>query len=174
MGAAAMNLPAIWIAAAAVAALVLGFFLTLAGRGLRRRLGLGQGRTVALDSVTLTSRRHGLTGRPDRLIKQDGTIIPEEFKSARVLWPGHRAQMGVYFILIEAELNIRPPHGVIVTGDGKRHRIENDDRLRAWVLEIAGKIRAARAAVKVPIPVNPPPAKCRACGMRGQCSQSAC
>ena len=30
--------------------------------------------------VTLTSRRHGLTGRPDRLIKGDGSIIVEEWE----------------------------------------------------------------------------------------------
>ncbi len=45
------------------------------------RRGLGIGKTVSLDRVTLTSRRMGLTGRPDRLIKTDGTIIPEEWKS---------------------------------------------------------------------------------------------
>src|SRR5271157_3438333 len=55
--------------------------LVLGGRGMRRRHGLGEGRTVSLDRVTLTSRRLGLT-RPDRLIKTDGTIIPEECKSA--------------------------------------------------------------------------------------------
>jgi len=54
--------------------------------------------------VTLTSFRLGLTGRPDRLIKADGTIIPEEWKSARVLRPWHRAQMGVYFVSVR-----RPP-----------------------------------------------------------------
>ena len=77
-----------------------------------------QGRTVALDNVTLDSRRYGLTGRVDRLIRTGGTMIPEEWKSARVLRPWHRAQMGVYFLLIEDQLNVRPPHGFIVTGDG--------------------------------------------------------
>jgi hypothetical protein len=37
--------------------------------------------------------------------------------------------------------------GVIVCGDGTRHRVENTDELRAWVLDLAGQIRAARAAV---------------------------
>ena len=76
-----MSLPAGWIAVAAVLALLLGLWLMLAGRGMRRRRGLGGGKTVSLDRVTLTSRRLGLTGRPDRLIKADGTIIPEEWKS---------------------------------------------------------------------------------------------
>jgi hypothetical protein len=43
--------------------------------------------------------------------------------------------------------------------------------LRAWVLELAGQIRAARRAVDQPIPVRPVPGQCRKCGMRGQCGQ---
>ena len=62
------------------------------------------------------SLRYGLTGRPDRLIRVDGTVIPEEWKSARRLGAWHRAQMGVYFILIEEQLSVRPPHGVVVLG----------------------------------------------------------
>ena len=140
---------------AAVLALLLGLWLMLAGRGMRQRRGLGGGKTVSLDRVMLTSHRLGLTGRPDRLIKADGTIIPEEWKSSRQVWPSHRAQLGCYFLLIEEELRIRPTHGFIVLGDGTRHRIENTEELRAWVLELAGQIRATRKAVTVPIVVNP-------------------
>jgi hypothetical protein len=75
-------IPAGWIAAGAVVALLLGLVLILGGRGLRHHRGLGEGKTVALDNVTLTSRRLGLTGRPDRLVKTDGTFIPEEWKSS--------------------------------------------------------------------------------------------
>ena len=73
-----MSLPAAWIAVAAVLALLLGLWLMLAGRGMRQRRGLGGGKTVSLDRVTLTSRRLGLTGRPDWLLEADGTIIVEE------------------------------------------------------------------------------------------------
>ena len=158
-----------WLAAALL--LLLGLLLILAGRGMRQRRGLGGGRTVSLDRVTLTSFRLGLTGRPDRLIKTGGTIIPEEWKSARGLRPWHRAQMGVYFLLVEEELRVRPPHGFVVTGDGTRHRVENTEELRAWVLELAGRIRAARADLGRPIKVDPKPGQCRPCGMRGHCSQ---
>ena len=128
--------------------------------------------TVSLDRVTFTSRRLGLTGRPDRLIKTEGTIIVEEWKSSRHVWPSHRAQMGCYFLLVEEELRIRPSHGFIVCGDGTRHKIENSDELRAWVLHLAEQIRAARAAVTQPIPVNPQPGQCGQCGQRGNCGQA--
>jgi CRISPR-associated exonuclease Cas4 len=77
-----MSLPAGWIAVAAVLAVLLGLLLMLAGQSMRQRRGLGGGKTVSLDRVTLTSVRLGLTGRPDRLIKADGTIIVEEWKSS--------------------------------------------------------------------------------------------
>jgi CRISPR-associated exonuclease Cas4 len=67
---------------------------------------------------------------------------------------------------------VRTTHGFIVCGDGRRHRVENSEELRAWVLEIAGQIRAARAAVTVAIPVNPKPTQCRSCSQRGNCGQA--
>jgi CRISPR-associated exonuclease Cas4 len=167
-----VTVPAVWIALAAFLALLLGLWLMLAGRGMRRRWGLGGGKTVSLDRVTLASHRLGLTGRPDRLIKENGSIIIEEWKSARRVWPNHRAQMGVYFLLVEEQLRIRPTHGFIVSGDGSRHRVENTDDLRTWVLSLAGQIRAARATVDQPIPVEPQPGQCRSCGQRKNCGQA--
>jgi CRISPR-associated exonuclease Cas4 len=164
-------MPGGWIADGAMLALLLGLLLILGGRAMRRRRGLGAGRTVALDNVTLTSPRYGLTGRPDRLIREGGMLIPEEWKSASRVWPNHRAQLGVYFLLIEDQLAVRPPHGFIVCGDGTRHRIDNTDELRSWVLELAGQIRAAKTAVTRPIPVDPRPGQCRPCGMREHCGQ---
>jgi CRISPR-associated exonuclease Cas4 len=167
-----MTPPAEWMAIALALALVLGLLLVLAGRSLRRSRGLGGGKTVSLDRLTLTSYRLGLTGRPDRLIKTGGTIVVEEWKSARVLRPWHRAQMGVYFLLVEEELRTRPPYGVVVCGDGTRHRIENTEKLRAWVLDLAAQIRAARADVRRLIVVHPRPGQCPPCGMRAHCSQA--
>lgn len=157
---------------AAVLALVLGLWLMLVGRGMRNRRGLGGGKTVSLDRVTLTSRRLGLNGRPDRLIKTDGTIIVEEWKSARSVRDSHRAQLGAYFLLVEEVLRIRPMHGCIVLGDGTRERVENTAELRGWVLRVAGQIRAARARVGEPIAVDPRPGQCRPCGLRGHCGQA--
>ena len=150
----------------------LGLLLILFGQGMRRSRGLGGGRTVSLDRVTLTSVRLGLTGRPDRLIKAEGSIIVEEWKSTRQLRPWHRAQMGVYFLLIEEQLRQRPAFGVIVCGDGTRHRIDNTEELRAWVLALAVRIRAARAELTRPMAVHPRPGQCAPCGMRGHCTQA--
>ena len=81
-------------------------------------------------------------------------------------------QLGVYFLLIEEQLRIRPPYGFIVCGHGTRHRIDNSDDLRALVVELAEQIRAAHRQVNRPIPVEPVPGQCRPCGMRGHCGQA--
>lgn len=161
-----------WMAFFAALTLLLGLMMALGGRRMRRRRGLGGGKTIALDNVTFTSRRYGLAGRPDRLIPEGGMVIPEEWKSARQLRGWHRAQMGVYFLLMEDQLKMRPSHGFIVLGDGTRHRIENDALLRSWVLDLARCIREARKDVGMAIPVNPKPGQCRPCGMRVHCGQA--
>jgi CRISPR-associated exonuclease Cas4 len=77
--------------------------------------------------------------------------------------------MGAYFLLVEEETGIRPPYGFIVCGDGTRHRIDNTPELKAWVLGLAGQIRAA---VAEPIPVKSVPGQCRVCGQKGNCGQA--
>jgi CRISPR-associated exonuclease Cas4 len=136
-----MPVTAAWLVALAVLGLLVGLLMMAVGIGMRRRRGLGGGRTVALDSVTLVSKRLGLLSRPDRLVKASGVITPEEWKSAAKVWPNHRVQIGLDFKLIEEKWGIRPSHGFIVTGDGMRHRVENTGELQAWVLDVAEQIR---------------------------------
>jgi CRISPR-associated exonuclease Cas4 len=155
----------IWIA---LTALAIGLLLILAGKAGRRSRGLTDARTLDLDGRTLYSTRYRLSGRPDRIVEGN---IPEEWKSGNRVYDSHRAQVGLYLILIEEETGVRPPHGFIVLGDGRREMVENTPELRAWVLEVAEKIRAARRELGREIEVRQPAAKCRACGMRDVCVQ---
>jgi len=149
-------------------ALAVGLLLILGGRGMRQRRGLTDAPTLDLDGRTLYSARYGLAGRPDRIVEGN---IPEEWKSARRVWPSHRAQLGVYFLLLEEETGVRPTHGFISLASGERVRIENTYKVRAWVLDIAGQIRAARRQIHEPIRVSPTVGQCRACGVREGCGQ---
>lgn len=158
------------------AALVLGLLGLLLvvfskrGRWLR---GLGSGETVALDNVTLYSERLKLVGRPDRIVRDGGHLIPEEWKSAKRVNHGHRLQLGCYFLLIEEEYGERPPFGVVVLGDGSRVEVPNTEALRSEVLSIAEKIRERRRAIGEAIPVRQPAWKCRMCGQRKNCGQAS-
>ena len=52
----------------------LGLLLLVLSLRARRARGLGSGETVALDDVTLVSKQHLLTGRPDRIVKHGGFV----------------------------------------------------------------------------------------------------
>jgi CRISPR-associated exonuclease Cas4 len=158
----------------AVALLLLLGGVALVVVAARRRLayGLGAGKTVSLDNRELFSERLGLVGRPDRVERQGGFLIPEEWKpSAKRVSPPHRLQLGVYFLLIEETYGVRPPYGWIVIRGGKRVRVENADTLRSEVLAVAERIREHRREIAREIPVRQPAAKCRACGQRENCRQ---
>jgi CRISPR-associated exonuclease Cas4 len=163
----------VWLLAAAIVLGLLGLLLVVVATRGRRVRGLGFGKTVALDSVTLYSGRLKLTGRPDRIVREGETLIPEEWKSSKRVSDGHRLQLGTYFLLIEEEYGVRPPFGVVVLSDGSRVEVKNTEELRSKVLAIAERIRAARRALRSEIAVRQPAAKCRACGQRGNCGQAS-
>ena len=158
--------------AAALVLGLLGLLLVVLSKRGRKLRGLGSGETVALDDVTLFSERLRLVGRPDRIARESGRLIPEEWKSARRVSHGHRLQLGAYFLLIEEEYRERPPFGVVVLGDGSRVQVENTDALRSEVLAIAEEIRERRRDIGEEIPVRQPAWKCRICGQRANCGQA--
>jgi CRISPR-associated exonuclease Cas4 len=151
----------------------LGALLLWSSARARKGRGLGAGETIALDNRELVSERLKLLGRPDRILREAGVLIPEEWKpSAKRLYPGHRLQLGVYLLLMEEEFGERPPYGVVVIRDGERVRVENTEALRTEVLAVARKIREHRANLDEEIRVKQPVWKCRACGQRGNCRQA--
>lgn len=152
--------------------LVLGAALVyLAWRG-RRARGLGSGETLSLDDVTLFSPALKLVGRPDRIVKTGKTMIPEEWKSAKRINHGHKLQITVYLVLIEAVYGVRPTHGFVVLGDGTRVRVDYEPRLVAEVERNANLIRSLRKDLTLPVQIGQPqPAwKCSLCGQRSHCT----
>lgn len=160
----------LFLAAAALG--LLGLLLVVLSRLGRKGRGLGSGETIALDNVTLYSERYGLVGRPDRIERKGGSLIPEEWKSSKRVSHGHRLQLGTYFLLIEETYGEVPPYGVVVLGDGSRVQVENTDALRSEVLRIADAIRERRRFLGAEIEVRQPAWKCRACGQRENCGQA--
>ena len=151
---------------------LLGLLLVVLSKRGRAFRGLGAGETVALDDETLFSEALKLVGRPDRIVRDGESLIPEEWKSSKRINHGHRLQLATYFLLIEEEYGKRPPFGVVVLGDGSRVEVENTEALRSEVLAIAEKIRERRRAIREEIPVRQPAWKCRVCGQNTNCTQS--
>jgi CRISPR-associated exonuclease Cas4 len=151
---------------------VLGLALLIHAMRSRWARGFISGKTVTLDNVTIFSKEHLLVGRPDRIVRRGEDLIPEEWKSSKKVEPWHVAQLGTYFILIEEHYGVRPPFGVIVTGDGRRKRIENTEEIRGRVLDVARQVREARRQVELEIAASPERWQCRVCGQRSRCRQA--
>jgi CRISPR/Cas system-associated exonuclease Cas4 (RecB family) len=129
--------------------LAFGILLLFVGRAIRHRHGLLDARTISVEGQNLYDPIHGLSGRPDHVIEEDDLPIPEEWKTkAQRAYDNHVAQLGTYFILIEAVAKRRPTHGYVVTKGGQRHRVENSPELREWVLQLAEQIRAEKRALR--------------------------
>ncbi len=95
-----------------------------------------------------------LVGKPDYILKQEGRLIPLEYKSGRApqrLFPSHEHQVAAYFLLIESRYGAgaAPSHGVVRFSDGKEFRVENSAGLRQTVIDQARRmIDISRGAVE--------------------------
>ena len=155
----------------ALIALAGELLLILLGRGLRVGQGLTDTPTLDLDRrhALFAGARPGTPPGPHRRGKLPADPRGMEIRPAAPrLEP---AQMAVYFLLIEENTGIRPPHGYLVLGGGQRVKVKNTDRLRFWILGIAEEIRSRRRQLAEPVPVTQPAAKCRSCGVREACGQ---
>lgn len=173
----------LWIAA--LLALILGLVLFWAGRRMRTATGLPAGEVIYSDTgmweevaEPLLSRRYGLVGRPDYLVRsgKEGrqSIIPVEVKSRRMPTQpleSHVLQLGAYCLLVEDHYKMRPTHGLIRYSDGTISIPFTQD-LQSLVLETADAIRRARSAPNVRRQHHDA-ARCRRCPYRQACGPEA-
>ena len=122
------------------------------------------------EGKVLTSRRYGLTGKPDKVIRRGDEIIPYEFKSTEADSPrtGHLLQMGVYFLILEDN-----SAGAIIRKGVLKYRtrafeVRNTPELRERVLRTAQLMRATRG---IPRRNHDNPGKCFRCSFKDACSQ---
>jgi CRISPR-associated exonuclease Cas4 len=147
---------------------------------LRRRSGLPWGRVLHSDvgagrglERPLTSRRLGLTGKPDYVIERGGALIPVEVK------PGRRAarpydsdlmQLAAYCALVEETSGRTPPYGLLRYAEAT-FRLDYTPAVRERLLDILdemhGLLDADDAARS-----HGDPRRCGGCGFRDSCEDS--
>lgn len=120
----------------------------------------------------LVSRRYGLTGRPDYLVRTDEGIVPVEAKSTRLPATGrpydsHVMQLAVYCLLAEDALDADVPYGVIRYSDGEV-TVDYTPELRDELLALLEEMREARAAPFVHRS-HDDVRRCRGCSVREHC-----
>lgn len=163
----------------------LGVLVLWWARRKRKETGLPRGEVIYSDTSDwqtpekpLFSRRYGLVGRPDYLLRavEDGVdvTIPVEVKSRKrpsEPYPSHILQLITYCLLVEDNFGVRPPYGLLHYADATL-RIDYTDSLRQQVLDIASAIRAARQAEDVSRQ-HADPNRCRSCGYRHACGEES-
>jgi len=120
------------------------------------------------------SDRHGLTGKPDYILRSGDELIPVERKSralaGRMPHDGERLQLAAYCLLVEERFSRPVRRGQLQYPD-RTLDIPFDDRLRA---ELAAALQALHEASRQPdvSRSHNNAARCRACGFRDRCGQS--
>lgn len=162
-----------------------GALLFWRGRTGWRQTGLPAGEVVYSDTgqwekqeQPLISRRYGLVGRPDYLVRigegGEKFAVPVEVKSRRrpaAPYASHILQLATYCLLVEDVLKVRPPYGLLHYADATL-RIPYTDELRVQVLAAADAIRAARSTQNQPRD-HQDATRCRNCGYRRACGSEA-
>ena len=143
-------------------------------RSERAQVGLSSGTIETTDdsaerAPTLRSRRHGLVGRPDQLIRVGNALIPVEQKpTVRRLHQSHILQVAAQCLLVQEVYRIRPPYGIVVLAGGSRHEVEFSPALELRLLDTMARMRAMVDATAAPEPLWVE-GKCRACAFRHTC-----
>ncbi len=164
-------------------ALIAVAFLWLSGR-LRAQSGLPAGRVIYSDTgmwqrnpLSLFSKAHGLTGKPDYLIEQGTSqhpdmIIPVELKSATAPaqpHAGHVLQLAAYCLLVETHYGIRPTHGIVQYAD-KQFAIDYTPALERELLKVIAAMRADLDSGKAERS-HDEAWRCAACGLKENCEK---
>ncbi len=123
------------------------------------------------EGKVLVSRKHYLSGKPDKVVKNGNRIIPFEYKSGVSYdTPKHThvLQMGVYFIIL-ADLyeDYSIEYGILQYSNTK-FEIQNTQELRDEVLAKADILRKTQG---IPIRNHNRPARCANCPYRNICRQ---
>ncbi len=124
-------------------------------------------------SELLVSERHGLSGRPDIILRRDNDLVPVEIKTGRVprgpLF-SHILQLGAYCIIVGELEGQRVERGLLRYG-WKEFEIEFDEALEELVLLKLEEMRRLRESNDVHRNHNRP-GKCRGCSRRSVCPES--
>jgi CRISPR-associated protein Cas4 len=118
---------------------------------------------------TLKSRRLGLVGKLDHLMRSNGVLIPVEQKpSARKLHASHILQVAAQCLLIKEIYTVRPPYGVVALAGGVQERVVLTPALEHRLLATMQEMRELVATGGEPGP-RWAERKCQACGFRTVC-----
>jgi CRISPR-associated exonuclease Cas4 len=175
--------------------LVIALLAHLAARSRAARTGLPKGQLIYSDTGyavghvhplttneqgekqerPLTSRRYGLSGRPDYLVRTPDGIVPVEAKSTRCpangrAFDSHIFQLAAYCLLVEDVMGAKVPYGIIRYADAEVP-IDYTPELRDELIELLDEMRQARRAEEVHRS-HSEARRCSKCSLREICDEA--
>ncbi len=160
--------------------LLLGLLLLGAALAMRGSTGIGWARVTYTDTRAwqpspepLISRRYGLVGKPDYLIKRGRHLIPVEVKPGRrsqTPYDSDQMQLAAYCLLVEDTTGRRPPYGLLRYAD-TTFRVSFNNQRRDELIDILHDMHTTTADDFIPRS-HDQPERCRGCGYANRCEQS--
>ena len=158
----------------------LALLVWLLAQRARQAAGLPAGRVVYADTrgwgrpeKPLFSSRLQLTGKPDYLVRVEGSYVPVEVKSGRApaqgAYAAHIYQLAAYCALVAEAYAARPAYGLIKYAD-KTLAVDYTAGLERELGAILEDLRADSEADDV-ARSHESAARCRACGFREVCAE---
>jgi len=165
----------------AAALLLVGLLAWALSRRAGAAAGLPAGHLISADTSgwlptarPLFSDTHGLTGKPDYLVRQRQGLIPVEVKSSRAPaggpHEGHVLQLAAYCLLVAETEGQRPTHGIIKYADAA-FKIDYTPALERAALDALRAMRRDLSRGQASRS-HADPARCAKCGYRHACDQA--
>lgn len=157
--------------------LLLALLLLVLAVRLRRATGVPWARVRLSDSgwqrldQPLLAPRAGLVGKPDYVIETRGRLVPIEVKPGRhaaAPYESDLMQLAAYCLLLEEALGQPPPYGLLRYAH-HTFRLDYTPAVREALLALLEQMRADQRAADV-ARSHDQAARCRACGLRLQCT----
>ena len=162
---------------AAAVALTVAIILAVASILLYARAGI-RGRIIASDGPVsrparvLRSARHGISGKPDYLVIENGRVAPVEVKPTRESdrpWLRDVVQLAAYCLLVAETHEQFAGYGYLRYAN-RTFRIDFTDSMRDEVLRTANAMRADLGANDVEAN-HADPRRCARCALRAPCGR---
>ena len=163
---------------------VLALVLFALSRRVRTRIGIPAGEIFYQDlggqpfqAEVLRSSLWGISGKPDCLIRTPEGVVPLEFKRSKKapargeVYPNHRIQNLAYCALVEDQMRVRVPYGIVIYAGQQVRRVDYTDASRTWLAEVIDEVRKARM-LPIVMRNHHISGRCSGCGLRPHCDQS--
>ena len=160
---------------------VLAVVLFALNRHVRTRIGIPAGEIFYQDlggqpfqAEVLRSSFWGISGKPDCLIRTTEGVVPVEFKRSKKapagggIYPNHAIQNLAYCALVEDQMHVRVPYGLVIYAGRQVRRVEYNDANKRWLAEVIAEVRYAAGLPSVRRN-HRLAGRCSGCGLRASC-----